>query len=277
MTERTAHVELIAQELNRIIPNVITLTGDMGIKAMTQVRERIANTPADTPLILVATGKYIGEGFDEPRLDTLFLGMPISWKGTLQQYAGRLHRLWEGKNEVQIYDYVDVNVRVLDKMYHKRLLGYASIGYKAKGDKNDTNSVDIIFDEQSYLPIYNHDLIGADREIIIVSPFVSKKRVLSIMEYLRPVVEKKVKIVIVTRPIEELQGKGLTGLVEAFELLRQEQIGLVFRSNLHQKFAVIDQKLVWYGSINLLSLGSNEGSIMRLDSPIVAHELLKSL
>ena len=75
------------------------------------------------------TGKFIGEGFDEPRLDTLFLAMPISWKGTLQQYAGRQHRLCASKDEVQIYDYVDIHVGMLEWMYHKRLSGYASIGY----------------------------------------------------------------------------------------------------------------------------------------------------
>lgn len=141
----------------------------MGAKAAKEMRERIADIPVDHPLILVAAGKYIGEGFDEPRLDTLFLAMPISWKGTLQQYAGRLHRLWEGKSEVQIYDYVDVNVRMLEKMYHKRLSGYASIGYKAKSEENiSSNVIDIIFDKQSFLPVYSNDLMSAEREIIIV-------------------------------------------------------------------------------------------------------------
>jgi len=80
----------------------------MGTKETREVMKKIADIPAENSLTLVATGKYIGEGFDEPRLDTLFLAMPISWKGTLQQYAGRLHRLFEGKSEVQIYDYVDI-------------------------------------------------------------------------------------------------------------------------------------------------------------------------
>lgn len=278
LTERTAHVEWIAQELSKTIPDVITLTGGMGAKAVKEMRERIADIPVDNPLIVVATGKYIGEGFDEPRLDTLFLAMPISWKGTLQQYAGRLHRLWEGKSEVQIYDYVDVNVRMLEKMYHKRLSGYASIGYKAKSEENiGSNAIDIIFDKQSFLPVYSNDLMSAEREIIIVSPFITKKRVLHLIEYLRAAVEKKVKVVVVTRPKEDFQGKNPKGLVEALELLKQEKVSLVYRSNLHQKFAVMDQKLVWYGSINLLSFGSSEESMMRLESPTVAHELVKSL
>ena len=90
--------------------------------------------PAGEPLTLVATGRYIGEGFDEPRLNTLFLAMPISWKGTLQQYAGRLHRMFQNKKEVQIYDYVDIHVSILERMYQKRLAGYAAIGYRVKSE-----------------------------------------------------------------------------------------------------------------------------------------------
>ena len=77
----------------------------------------------------MATGKYIGEGFDDPHLDTLFLAMPISWKGTLQQYAGRLHRLYDSKKEVRIYDYVDDQVEMLQRMYAKRRSGYRAMGY----------------------------------------------------------------------------------------------------------------------------------------------------
>ncbi|MFO7657787.1 MAG: DEAD/DEAH box helicase family protein, partial [Bacteroidales bacterium] len=109
LTERTAHVKLIAEELEKRIPDVITATGGMGVKKTRETMIQIANMPPKRPLTLIATGRYIGEGFDEPRLDTLFLAMPISWKGTLQQYAGRLHRLYKGKKEVLIYDYVDIH------------------------------------------------------------------------------------------------------------------------------------------------------------------------
>ena len=77
----------------------------------------------------MATGRYIGEGFDDPRLDTLFLAMPVAWRGTIQQYAGRLHRVHANKRVVQIFDYVDASVPVLARMFEKRLQGYASIGY----------------------------------------------------------------------------------------------------------------------------------------------------
>ena len=105
---RIAHVESLAKKLKERVPDVISLMGGMGRKATREIFKSIADIPADKNIILVATGHFIGEGFDEPRLDTLFLAMPISWKGTLQQYAGRLHRLYEAKKEVKIYDYVDI-------------------------------------------------------------------------------------------------------------------------------------------------------------------------
>ena len=82
--------------------------------------------------MILATGSYIGEGFDDARLDTLFLAMPISWKGTLQQYVGRLHRLHDNKRFVEVYDYVDANVKMLARMYERRLRGYADMGYTVK-------------------------------------------------------------------------------------------------------------------------------------------------
>jgi len=82
--------------------------------------------------VLIATGRYIGEGFDDARLDTLFLTMPISWRGTLHQYAGRLHRFHDNKKIVRIYDYVDVNVPMFARMFQKRLKGYKAIGYSIR-------------------------------------------------------------------------------------------------------------------------------------------------
>ena len=79
--------------------------------------------------MLLATGSYIGEGFDEPRLDTLFLTLPVSWRGTIAQYVGRLHRLHDGKREVQVYDYADLDVPMLARMFDRRCAGYEAVGY----------------------------------------------------------------------------------------------------------------------------------------------------
>lgn len=105
----------------------------MGAKTDREVRARLDAIPPNEERLLIATGRYIGEGFDDARLDTLFLAMPISWKGTLVQYTGRLHRLHPGKREVRIFDYVDREVPMLLRMFEKRLRGYRAIGY-ARGE-----------------------------------------------------------------------------------------------------------------------------------------------
>lgn len=130
LTERREHVEVLANLLAPHIENIMVMRGGMGKKQRQQLAERIAGLPADQTRVIVATGRYLGEGFDNDQLDTLFLGLPISWRGTLTQYAGRLHRLNESKKEVIIYDYVDMSVPVLAKMHARRRVGYKAIGYE---------------------------------------------------------------------------------------------------------------------------------------------------
>ena len=274
---RTAHVESLAKKLKEKATDVFALMGGMGRKATREIFQRIADIPAERNIILVATGHFIGEGFDEPRLDTLFLAMPISWKGTLQQYAGRLHRLYESKKEVKIYDYVDIQVKMLEKMYQKRLNGYASMGYKAKGEEIDDTPLDIIFDKDNFLPVFNQDINTAKKEILIVSPFVRKMRTLQMTKHLKVVLEKNVRILVVTRPKEDFKPKDHATIQRTLNLLTDCGANVVFKSNIHQKFAVMDQKVVWYGSINLLSYGSAQESIMRIESANIANELVKSI
>ena len=102
-------------------------------KQRSDIAARLAAIPQTEERVIVATGRYLGEGFDDSRLDTLFLTMPIAWKGTLAQYAGRLHRLHDAKREVIIYDYVDMSVPVLARMAAKRRVGYQTIGYRILG------------------------------------------------------------------------------------------------------------------------------------------------
>jgi superfamily II DNA or RNA helicase len=108
----------------------------MGTRQRRKLTESLAAVPPDEPRVILATGSYLGEGFDDAPLDTLLLAMPVSWRGTLQQYVGRLHRLHENKKEVQVYDYADVLVPMLARMYKKRLAGYAALGYSVVEDLN---------------------------------------------------------------------------------------------------------------------------------------------
>ena len=131
LTERKDHLFLLAEQLKGCTEHIITLYGGMGVKQRRLEMEKLTNLPAGTSRLIIATGKLIGEGFDDPQLDTLFLTMPISWRGTLQQYAGRLHRLHDGKKVVQIYDYIDENIPVLMRMFDKRMKGYRVMGYSS--------------------------------------------------------------------------------------------------------------------------------------------------
>jgi superfamily II DNA or RNA helicase len=144
LTERREHVDALANLLAPHIPSVIVMRGGMGKRQRQQLTEQIASLPADQPRVIVATGRYLGEGFDHDQLDTLFLGLPISWRGTLTQYAGRLHRLNEAKKEVIIYDYVDFEVPVLAKMYARRRSGYRAIGYEIALPDNEDQAVQLV-------------------------------------------------------------------------------------------------------------------------------------
>jgi len=130
LTERTSQVGEFATRLAGVVKNIVVLKGGMGVKQRRAIAEQLMAIPDGEERVLLATGRYIGEGFDDARLDTLFLAMPISWRGTLQQYVGRLHRLYDSKREVIVYDYVDGCVPVFSAMYSKRVRGYQAVGYQ---------------------------------------------------------------------------------------------------------------------------------------------------
>ena len=119
-------------------PLTLSCCGADGQEAKQAATERLAAIPLNEGRVILATGKYIGEGFDDPRLDTLFLTLPVSWRGTIAQYVGRLHRLYDGKREVRVYDYADLNVPMLARMFDRRCRGYEALGYtiRPSGQRN---------------------------------------------------------------------------------------------------------------------------------------------
>lgn len=127
LTERRDHLDAIAEILAGETSRTVVLHGGMGVRTRRRANELLAS---NGPRVVLATGRYIGEGFDDPRLDTLLLAMPVAWKGTMTQYAGRLHRHHDAKHEVRIIDYVDDAVPVLRRMFAKRRRAYATLGYR---------------------------------------------------------------------------------------------------------------------------------------------------
>jgi superfamily II DNA or RNA helicase len=140
LTERKDHLDLLAERFRKFTRHLVVLKGGMTARKRKEAMERLASIPCDEERLILATGRYIGEGFDDVRLDTLFLTLPVSWKGTLVQYAGRLHRHRPEKREVRIYDYVDRNVPMLARMFEKRMKGYRALGYAKTADEEPSRS-----------------------------------------------------------------------------------------------------------------------------------------
>ena len=130
LTERVEHLNILKEQLEKLNVPVVIYKGNMGKKRTKEIQETIRKADENNkPRIILATSSSIGEGFDDSRLDTLFLTMPVSWKGRIIQYVGRLHREHEDKDKVIVYDYLD-NMKVLEKMYNRRLKGYKIAGYE---------------------------------------------------------------------------------------------------------------------------------------------------
>lgn len=270
LTERFDHAKLLADHLSQITPNTVLLSGKGSAKDKRNLLQHLADIPPEEKLILIATGRYVGEGFDLPRLDTLFLAMPISWKGTLAQYAGRLHRDYEGKQEVLIYDYIDARVPMLEKMYQRRLTGYAAIGYSIRGDRAAPAGENRIFSQEEYWPAFSTDIQTAKKEITVVCPYLNFGQVKRFVGIL----PQEVKVTVITGEEENFKPETWQKMSAAIAYLQEKGIRVENESDIYQRFAVIDQELLWYGGVNFLGFEKNGNGTMRLHSPELAKELM---
>ncbi len=135
LSERTDHITTIAAALAGDVPNLFLLHGRLSARQRSATLAALEALPLEAPRIVLATGRLVGEGFDHPPLDTLLLAMPVSWKGTLQQYAGRLHRQQSGKTSVRIIDWFDLGHPITQRMWERRLRGYRAMGYALIADQ----------------------------------------------------------------------------------------------------------------------------------------------
>jgi superfamily II DNA or RNA helicase len=274
LTERVAHVKLLEELIREEIPNVVAIMGGMGRKTEREKLQQIRNAPTTQPLTIVSTGSFIGEGFDEPRLDTLFLAMPISWKGRLHQYAGRLHRLYEGKTEVRIYDYVDVHVPVLERMYRKRLTGYAGIGYTVELADQDAASRSLIYTGKNYADELKQNLLSAKSEIVLVSPALAAKTVATFLNTIKPRIPQTVTVSVMTKSAESIANpQHRSNRLQLIASLADKGIDVKQQDVAGPKCVIIDRKIVWYGSIDVLGNQTNDASFIRLESTKLAEEL----
>ena len=276
LTKYVDHAKKLAEGLKTYADRLILLTGANGTKARrAQVKELNEVDDSDS-LILVGTGSLLGEGFDFPRLDTLFMATPVSGENVVEQYVGRLNRDYDGKENVIVYDYVDSHIPKFDKMYAARLKAYKKIGYELcvnmDGEKQKANA---IYDIENYAETYWKDLEEANSAVVVSSPRLNNQKVDRIINMLGKRRELGVKVTIVTwHPDAYKYGKDDVRM-ELMERLRKAgfEIRLVEESCEH--YAVIDNEIVWYGSVNLLSKEDAEDNLMRVCSKDIAAELLE--
>lgn len=265
LTTRTAHVKVLTQMLLPFADNIIQLIGADSTKEKRSALQKLQSVSQSETLIIVATGKYIGEGFDYPRLDTLFLTMPISWKGNIEQYSGRLHREYKGKNEVQIYDYVDIRIPLCDSMYRKRLKGYMAAGYGKQDNYSmqEDASSNLIYTRDNYERVFQKDLIAAKHSVVIAVPRIRYKYKPLIIEILSSLLRKGIEISVRFKE----NGYNETDLANM-------GIDVVCNNEQTLLCAIIDKSIVWYGNINFLSFISETSNIMRIVDHNIANEMI---
>ena len=276
LTKYVDHAKELAERLKIYADRLILLTGANGTKARRIQVEELNKVDDSDSLILVGTGSLLGEGFDFPRLDTLFMATPVSGENVVEQYVGRLNRDYDGKENVIVYDYVDSHIPKFDKMYAARLKAYKKIGYELcvnmEGKKQKANA---IYDIENYAETYWKDLEEANSAVVVSSPRLNNQKVDRIIKILGKRRELGVKVTIVTwHPDAYKYGKDDVRM-ELMERLRKAGFEIRLVEETCEHYAVIDNEIVWYGSVNLLSKEDAEDNLMRVCSKDIAAELLE--
>lgn len=268
LTTRTAHVRILAEMLMPFVDHVVQLIGADSTKEKRLALQKLQTISPTDSLAIVATGKYVGEGFDYPRLDALFLTMPIAWKGNVEQYAGRLHREYEGKSEVVIYDYVDIHIPLCDSMYRKRLKGYASAGYGKNAIMKvaDNQPQELIYERNNYENAFRNDLANAKHSVLIAVPKVKFKYRTAMMSTLSVILHNGVDVAL---RIKEEGAKEME--------LAKAGIDVLYNKEQTLQCAIIDKSIVWYGSINFFDYNTEASNIMRIVDHKIANEMIDIL
>ena len=270
------HSEKFYERLKNYADHVFLMTGNNSKKEHRKILEQMHQVDKNESLILIATGSLVGEGFDFPRLDTLFMATPVSFRGVVEQYAGRLNRDYAGKENVIIYDYVDNHIPMFNNMYMKRLKAYKQIGYEfGDGLQTVKQTVNAIYDGNNYSENYHKDLLDSNKNIIISSPVISGSKVYELINMLKEKQMSGVQVTIVTWTPDSYGFGDAAYWMQLHEDMRRAGFYIRTVEEYFDRFAVIDQEVVWYGNINLLAKDKVDDSIMRVRSKGIAGELME--
>lgn len=276
LTRMKEQAKLLYNQLRGVADYVFLLYGDNTDKENTVVRKQLKEVPRDKTIVLIATGQKIGEGFDFPRLDTLMLAAPVSFEGRLEQFVGRLHRDYEGKQDVIVYDYIDSHIRVFERQYVKRLRTYKKLGYSLIFNPIvDKQIVNAIYDSGNYIDVFEQDLVEAEKRIIISSPGIEQNRIERFIYVVKGRQEAGCNVTVITiAPDNSLYNSAEYGY-SLIELMKNAGIQVIIREEVQEHFALIDEDLVWHGGMNLLGKEDVWDNLMRIKSAKVAEELLE--
>ena len=272
LTRYKDHAKLLYESLKKnVLDHTYLIYGDHTLKENEEVRKTILALSHDEPFILVATSQSVGEGFNVPRLDTLFLTSPVSGEPLVDQFLGRINRDYKYKKSAIVYDYVDSHIHYFNNMYKKRLSAYRKIGFDVITDLVDNKqNVNHIYNYNDYLEVFRQDIHESNKSIIISSPQLNEKKVLSFIDLIKDRQEKGVSVNVFTKQTDEPYTNNL------IDLLYGNGVFVEVYPDLDSYFAVIDQEIVWHGGINLLGKSNIYDSLMRVKSTTIAEELILS-
>lgn len=276
LTRLKTHAEYFHEKLNESADHVFLLYGGNSDKENADIIQRMKNIPKEESLILIATDKKIGEGFNYPRLDTLMLASPVSAPNLVNQYAGRLNRDYEGKTDVIVYDYVDSHIGVLSNMYSKRLKTYKRIGYQVISDTIKQKQLpNHIYDSGNYIDTFERDLVEADKKIVVSSPELDLNKLTRFLYLIKPRQEAGVEVTVITTEPDNSKYSSSEFIEEMICIIRQNGVSVIVKDDVPEHFAVIDDELVWHGGVNLLGKEDVWDNLMRIRSTSAAAELLE--
>lgn len=275
ISERLEHLKQLSNQLSspelEHPPSVYELNGKVKETERKEVLDSLQKE--ESPYVLLATGKYVGEGFDLTSLDTICLTMPISWSGLLQQYLGRLQRNLANKSELRVYDYVDFMIPMFSNMYQKRLTTYRKLDYEVSLDENSQEKHSEIFTNESYFTPLIDDIKKAKSQITLSAPFLNKK----VIEELVKIKDIQAEVIIWTIEPQSLRFTQQKRQKECMAKAKQAGIRMYTSKAKLQNICIIDQLIVWYGSINFLGYAKEEASALRLTYSSVAKEFYQML
>lgn len=271
-------ITYIAKQLEQHIDNVFLMTGDNSKKQNKEILQKMREVDRKDSLVLCATGGLIGEGFDFPRLDTLFLATPISAEELVKQYTGRLNRNYEGKKDSIVYDYIDRHITMFENSYVKRLKAYKTLKYEVVCDSTYyPETKNAIFDNETYKLPFESDLQNAKQSIVICSPYITQNKMNRLIDLLEKKQRDGIAITIITNDSDTFHIGDSSDWVHNQIKMRENGYYVVTHSDVVEHFAIIDKEIIWYGNMNLLGKISIEDRMMRIKNIGIAEELLESI